>query len=99
MKVLFITRRNPSVTSEQIAALRPEEVRAVWRLVKAGTLREIYYTAERPAVVGVLECAGAEEARAIMATMPMAQHGLIDFEFLPLTPYDQFELLFRGDSE
>jgi quinol monooxygenase YgiN len=95
MKILFITKRKADVTSEQIAALRLEEVPAVWRLVKAGSLREIYFSPERPAVVGVLECENIDRARELLGMLPMAAAGLIDFELLSLQPYDQFELLFR----
>jgi hypothetical protein len=95
MEILFITPRNAGVTSDQIAAARRDEVRAVWQLVKAGTIREIYFSPERPAVVGVLECASVDEARGIMTSLPMARLGLIDFEFHSLAPYDQLEMLFE----
>lgn len=95
MKVLFITKRTAGTSAEQIASLRLEEVPAVWRLLKAGRLREIYFSPERPAVVGVLECASLDEARQVLGTLPMAAAGLIDFDLLSLQPYDQFELLFR----
>lgn len=95
MKVLFVTKRTAGTTTEQIAALRLEEVPAVWQLLKAGSLREIYFSPERPAVVGVLECASVDEARQILGMLPMAAAGRIDFDLLSLQPYDQFELLFR----
>ncbi len=97
MKILFRTRRTPGVTSEQIAALRLQEAAAVWRLVAAGTLREIYFSPDGPAVFGVLEADGVDDARRAMGALPMPQRGLIDFEFFRLQPYDQFGLLFREE--
>ncbi len=96
MKLLFITRRLPGATTEQIAALRLEEVAEVWRHVKSGALREIYFSPERPAVVGMLECASVQEARTLLRGLPMARAGLLDFDIFPLQPYDQFELLFSS---
>lgn len=94
MKIQFITRRAPGVSNEQIAAMRPREAAAVWKLVASGVIREIWFCPERPAVIGMLECASIEEARATMRTLPMPVAGLIDFEFFTLLPYDQFGMLF-----
>lgn len=99
MKFLFMTRRQPGVSTEQIVALRLAEAAAVWRLVAAGTIREIYYCPERPAVIGVLEGENMDQARAVMAALPMPSAGLIDFDFFTLQPYDQFGLLFRAEFQ
>lgn len=97
MKILFKTRRLPGVTHEQIVALRLQEAAAVWKLVAAGTLREIWFSPDGPAVFGTLECEGLDEARAVMSALPMPTAGLIDFDFHRLLPYDQFGLLFRPE--
>ena len=97
MKILFITRRHAGVSTEQIAALRLQEAAAVWRLLIGGVVREIHFCPEKPAVIGVLECAGLEEAASILRDLPMPAAGLIDFDFYSLRPYDQFGLLFREE--
>ena len=99
MKLMFITRRRTGVSDAQIAEARPDEVRAVWALVKAGQLREIYFAPERPAVIGMVEVASRETAEEMLAALPMARRGLIEFELLTLRPYDQFELLFERPGE
>lgn len=99
MKILWMTRRQPGVGTEQIVALRLAEAAAVWKLVASGALREIYYCAEGPAVIGILECASLDEARVTMAALPMPAAGLIDFDFFALRPYDQFGLLFRNEFQ
>lgn len=94
MQILFMTRRMPGVADAAIAARRLEEAAAVWKLVARGMIRDIWFAPDRPAVVGLLECASLEEARATMGALPMPAAGLIDFEFLTLAPYDQFGMLF-----
>ena len=97
MKILFKTRRQPGVTDEQIQALRLREAAAVWKLVASGTLREIWFSPDGPAVLGLLECDGVEQAREVMRALPMPAAGLIDFDFHRLLPYDQFALLFKEE--
>jgi muconolactone delta-isomerase len=97
MKILFRTRRLPGVIDAQIVALRLQEAAAVWKLVAAGTLREIWFSPDGPAVFGMLECEGLEQARAVLQALPMPAAGLIDFDFHRLLPYDQFGLLFREE--
>jgi hypothetical protein len=50
-----------------------------------------------PAVFGMLECEGLEQARAVLQALPMPAAGLLDFAFHRLLPYDQFGLLFREE--
>lgn len=97
MKVLFKTKRMPGVTAEQIGALRLDEAAAVWRLVAQGTVREIWFSPDGPAVLGMLECDTLEQAHSVMRSLPMPAAGLIDFDFFRLQPYDQFGLLFRPE--
>lgn len=103
MRVLFMTRRQAGVATEQIVAARLREAAAVWKLVAGGTLREIHFCATgrngegAPTVVGLLECDGLAAARAALAALPMAREGLIEFDCYALAPYDQFGLLFRDE--
>ncbi len=95
MKILFKTRRNPGVSTEQIVAMRLDEAAAVWRLVTSGFIREIYFSPEGPAVFGVVEAENIDIARQALHRLPMPAAGLIDFDIYSLQPYDQFALLFR----
>lgn len=97
MKILFKTRRVPGVTAEQIVAARLREASAVWQLVAQGVVREIHYSPDGPAVIGLLEADSLEAAQAVMDALPMAREGLIGFDFFRLLPYDQFGLLFRDE--
>lgn len=98
MKVLFKTRRAPGVSSEQIAAMRLDEAAAVWSLLTSGFLREIYFSPEGPAVIGVVEAETVAAAREKLLGLPMPAAGLIDFDLHSLQPYDQFALLFGKNA-
>ncbi len=80
-------------------ALRPDaleqEARRVWELTQSGVVREAYFRGDRSAAVLMLECASVDEARTILATLPLVSLGVIQFELIPLTPYPGFARLFR----
>jgi muconolactone delta-isomerase len=94
MKLLALERELPGATAEHFQPLLKDEARRVWELQQSGTLREIYFNADQHAAVLVLECADIEEARHLLATLPLVQAGLITFDLIPLIPYDGFARLF-----
>ncbi len=61
-------------------------------------VRELYFNAEEHTAVLVLECQDMQAARQILAQLPLVQAGLIEFEVIPLTPYDGFERLFGNEN-
>jgi hypothetical protein len=94
MKVLAIEKELPGATEEQFQSLLKDEARNVWNLQQSGLLREIYFGADRHNAVLILECPGSEEARQALASLPLVTAGLIEFELIPLIPYDGFARLF-----
>jgi muconolactone delta-isomerase len=97
MKILALEKELPNVTPEQFAPHLKAEAARAWELYQAGQVREIYFRADRSEAVLVLECADVEEAKSLLATLPLVQAGLIAFEVIPLVPYPGFERLF-GDQ-
>ena len=95
MKLLALEKPLPGVGDSQFteALLRAEAAKA-WELHQAGLVRELYFRADRDETVLVLECAGIEEARKLLADLPLVKAGLIDFEIVPLKPYPGFARLF-----
>jgi muconolactone delta-isomerase len=71
------------------------EARRAWELHQAGTIRELYFRADSPEAVLVLECPDVAEAQAALATLPMVAAGLIGFEVVPLRAYPGFARLFE----
>ncbi len=66
--------------------LRDEAARA-WELQQTGSVREIYLTNNRTRAVILLECSGAADAEAILATLPLVRRGFITFDVMALEPY------------
>ena len=61
-----------------------EEVANVWRLWKAGVVRENYARADEPGVIIVFEVTSVDEARRYVADFPLSKAGYLDWEYLPL---------------
>jgi muconolactone delta-isomerase len=94
MKILALEKELPGATAEAFQPLLKDEARRVWELQQSGALREIHFRADQHTAVMVMECADIEEARHLLATLPLVQAGLITFDLIPLTPYDGFARLF-----
>ncbi|MFZ5820567.1 MAG: muconolactone Delta-isomerase family protein [Chloroflexota bacterium] len=98
MKILALEKELPNVSPEQFAPHLKAEAARVWELYQVGQVREIYFRADRREAVLVLECVDVEEAKRLLATLPLVQAGLIAFEVIPLVPYPGFERLFGKEQ-
>jgi muconolactone delta-isomerase len=90
MQILALENDLPGATAEQFQPLLKDEARRVWELQQSGALREIYFRADYPTAVLMLECDDTEEARCLLSSLPLVMAGLIEFEIIPLVPYDGF---------
>ena len=99
MKILALEKEVPGIVDAQFTPelLKIEAARA-WELHQAGIIRELYFSEDRHEAVLILECNNAEEARAVLGTLPLVKSGLIEFEIIPLIPYDGFARLFAADA-
>jgi muconolactone delta-isomerase len=95
MKILALERDLPGATAGQFQPLLKDEARCVWEMQQSGQLREIYFDADQHNAVLILECAEVEEARLVLASLPLVSAGLTEFELIPLAPYDGFARLFE----
>jgi muconolactone delta-isomerase len=99
MRILAIERPVAGVASEQFTPeIAAAEARCAWDLHQSGVIRELYFHADEPMAVLVLECADLAEADAALASLPMVSAGLIEFEVLPLRAYPGFARLFGPTS-
>jgi hypothetical protein len=84
MRVIAYDKFKPGVTMETIQPLLRDEVANVWRLWKAGVVRENYARADEPGVIIVFEVQSVDEAKAYVADFPMTRAGYLEWFYIPL---------------
>ena len=99
MRIIAFDKFRPGVTMEQITPYLPKEVSNVWRLWKAGVVRENYARADEPGVVIVFEVADVATARRYTDDFPLSKAGLLEWSFIALQVPLPIEALFRDDVD
>lgn len=84
MKMLVLMDLVPGTTQEQIAPYLKVEAARAWELHKQGIFRDMNFRADRPGVVNIIECPSVEEAKKVLATLPLAKAGFMTCEVIPL---------------
>ena len=97
MKFLALSRRVPGVGNDQVAAQGAVEALQAFRLMRAGTFEQMYFSPEWKGAVLVLQATSREEAEAALATLPMVRDRLIEFDLYRLDPYDHYQRLFKDE--
>jgi hypothetical protein len=85
MKIIAYDRFRPGVGMEAIEPYIKEEVANVWRLWKAGIVRENYARADQDGVVIVFECSNVEEAKRYVRDFPLSKAGFLEWDYIPIT--------------
>ena len=85
MKIIAYDRFKAGVGMETIQPYIRDEVANVWRLWKAGIVRENYARADQNGVVIVFECSDVEEVKRYVADFPLSKAGLLEWEYIPVT--------------
>jgi hypothetical protein len=99
MKFLVLPRRRENVPVEELLPHATAEIQAVWNLYTQGICREFYARADQPgAAILALECPTVEVAEEAIATLPLRQLDLLDFELIPLAPFTHLTRLFRDKN-
>jgi muconolactone delta-isomerase len=100
MKILAIEQDVPDVADDRFTeTLLKEEAQRAWELHQSGAIRELFFRADKQAAVLVLECTTVDDARSVLATLPLVRERLIDFEVIPLAPYPGFARLFGPEKK
>lgn len=99
MKIITYDRFKPGVTMETITPYLPDEVSNVWRLWKAGIVRENYARSDEPGVVIVFECESVEQCRRYTDDFPLTKAGFIEWFHLPVQVALPIETLFRPEID
>ena len=77
MKIIAFDRFKPGITLDTLRPYLREEVSNVWRLWKAGIVRENYARADVGGVVIVFECKNVEEAKRLPTISRLARLDLL----------------------
>jgi hypothetical protein len=100
MRILAIERPvEGAVVTRFTPELMAAEAAQVWELHQGGTIRELYFREDESMAVLALECSDVEEAGRALATLPLVEAGLIEFELIPLRAYPGFARLFSTEPE
>ena len=92
-KILAIGHLTAAATPEAMRVTMSQEVRDTVGLYLAGKLDQWFVRQDRPGVVFILDVADADEARAMLARLPLGRAGLMDFDLIPLGPLAPLGLL------
>ena len=88
-EVLVIQTAKQGVTPQQIqqiVAIMPAEIRATVKLYFDGKIRQWYSRGDGKGVIFLVDAKTADEARALMETLPLAKEDLMDHEYIPVGP-------------
>jgi len=99
MRIIAFDKFRPGVTMDQITPYLPQEVSNVWRLWKAGIVRENYARADEPGVVIVFELPDVATARRYTDDFPLSKVGMLEWSFIALQVPLPIEALFRKEID
>ena len=100
MKILVMPKPIEGVSREELLQHSAEEIQAVWQLYTQGICREFYTRAnEAGRVVLMFESESVEAAKEALATLPFVKLHLIDFDLIPLAPFNGLARLFQAPTE
>jgi hypothetical protein len=94
MKILAIENEIVGVEWDKLEELLKDEAQHVYNLYLSDSLREIYFTENKNAIL-VLETEDKQSAIKLLDTMPLVKSGKIKFEVMELRPYKGYERLMR----
>ena len=95
-EVMVILTAKAGVTRQQIMNIMPAEIRATVKLYLDGKIRQWYSRGDGRGVVLFLDAKTAEEAHAIMETLPLSKENLMDHEYIPVGPLMPLGTLIGG---
>ena len=84
---------------EKVTPYLAQEVSNVWRLWRAGIVRENYARADELGVVIIFEVPDVATARRYTEDFPLSKAGLLEWSFIALQVPLPIETLFRDDVD
>jgi len=99
LKIIAYDSFKLGVTLDDLKPYLRDEVSNVWRLWKAGIVRENYARADVGGVVIVFECGSVEEVKRYIADFPLTKAGLLEWQYIALDAPLPLEFLFDPDVD
>jgi hypothetical protein len=94
MKILAIEKEIEGVKWDNIEDLLEQEAQYVFQLYLSDSLREIYFTEEKNAVL-ILETDDRETAKELLDSLPLVKNRKIRFDIMELRPYTGYERIIK----
>ena len=90
MKIIAIAHRSTEHPDEAFTPHLEAESRRALELFAAESFREIYSRTDGKGAIIVIEAADEDEAREMLATLPLAKLGMLSFDVYGTKPYRGF---------
>ena len=94
MKILAIEKESKGVDWNDLEDLLKAEAQHVFHLYVSDSLREIYFTENKNAIL-ILETTDKESALNLLETLPLVKSGKIQFDIMELRPYTGYERIIK----
>ncbi len=94
MKILAIENEVEGVEWENLEDLLKDEAQHVYNLYLSNSLREIYFTENKNAIL-IMETEDKTTALKLLDTLPLVKSGKIKFEVMELRPYTGYERIIK----
>ncbi|MBN2878724.1 MAG: hypothetical protein JXN65_03745 [Clostridia bacterium] len=94
MKFIAIEKEIEGADWSKADEILAKEAYRVHELYLEGTLREIYLTEERSAIL-ILESETREHIETAMASLPLVKEGMIEFNISELNPYQGMKRIIK----
>lgn len=86
MQILAVLNLKEGIAPDKMGPYLKDEVKHTLESYLDGNIRSFWFRGDRPGVVFMLESKDEEDARRVMADLPLAAAGLVDLELIPLKP-------------
>jgi len=86
----LVKRDYEKFTEADFAPLLEPEAERARELYTAGAFRQMWSRGDLPGAAILIEAASLEEAKGFMASLPLAEKGMLKYEVMPLSPYRGF---------
>jgi len=92
-EVMAMTRLKPGIALPDVMKLVPDEVRVAVQLYLDGKIDQWYTRSDGKGAVLFLRCKTADEAKAVLADLPLVKAGYIEVEYIPVGPFTGLRIL------